>query len=64
MFLGMFILIWSGVNGAGGEGSWWNAEAKLATTFTICFAIVAILFLGGSISIYSWDGKDDRDRDD
>lgn len=53
MFTGMFILIWSGTAGYFLSSDWWNDDAKLAVTFTVCFAIVAGLFLAENISLYS-----------
>lgn len=62
MFGGMFILIWSSTGGPLFTSSWWNDEAKLAVTFSIVFLTVLILFIGGSVSLYSWEGQDDADE--
>ena len=61
MMVGIFILLWSGTGPSSPSGNWWNDEAKLAVTFTIVTIAVAVMFVGGQVTMYSWQGHDDSD---
>jgi len=61
MMDGIFILLWSGTGPLFPLGEWWTNEAKLAVTFTIVTIAVAVMFVFGQVTMYSWQGHDDSD---